>query len=108
MKQSCDCRHGRGRPDPEAQADPEPERRLPPGEAKGLLRSTRGPLVPGSLLSPEPVPELHRGERGEAALLPQEVLTGWTLLHRLLLGPDVAGSKRRILNRFNHFSFILL
>ena len=76
-----------------------------------MLRPGRGTLVPRALLPPEPVPQLHGGQRGEAPVLPEEVLSRRTLLHRLLLRPDVSGGKpmERYLNmQFTSIEYYIL
>lgn len=97
----CNRGDGWGHPDTQAQTDPESERGSPSGEAADLLGSTRGALVQSSLLPPEPFPQLHRGQRGEAALLPAKVLARRPLLHRFLFWPDVPwGETEQIIVHF--------
>lgn len=68
--------HGGGRlPNTAATPHPKPECGLPTGAAADQFRPARGPLVPRPHLSPEPLPQLHSGQCGEAPLLPAEVLT---------------------------------
>lgn len=85
---------GRGHPNPEAQADPESKCDLPFGEAQDLLRPSWSSLVQSAVLPPEPVPQLHRSQRREATLFPKKVLTRWTLLHCILIWPDISGGEK--------------
>lgn len=46
------------------------------------------------MLPPEPFSQLHCGQRREASLFPQEVLTRWALFYCLLIWPNVSGGER--------------